>query len=59
MTMENTQQYKQCVYYCYCQYCKKPYLAEKAKYGYSDLTDYPCKKVVCKDFIPRKFDNEK
>lgn len=31
-----------CIYFCYCDYCDKFYNIDKYKYGYADLTEYPC-----------------
>ena len=36
------QEYKNCIYFCYGKYCSKPYLAEKEKYGWGDLSAYEC-----------------
>lgn len=47
----NTQSYKDCIYFAYCKYCKKPYIEEKKKYGYADLTEFPCKKEKCEEMI--------
>ena len=43
--------YKDCIYFSYCRYCKKPYLEDKKKFGYADLTEYECKKDKCKEMI--------
>lgn len=37
-------EYKQCLYYCYGNYCNRTYAKEKKQLGYSDLTEYQCTK---------------
>lgn len=49
MTEKKDEKYKRCIFFKYKRYCCKFYGAEKQKYGYADLTDYPCKKEKCKD----------
>lgn len=47
-----------CIYLCYCNLCDKFYNEEKQLYGYSDLTDYPCKflenQARCKNYVPKQ-----
>lgn len=37
-------EYRDCVYYCYGNYCNRTYAKEKKQLGYSDLTEYSCTK---------------
>lgn len=38
------EEYKQCIYYCYGNFCNRNYAKEKKALGYSDLTEYRCTK---------------
>lgn len=44
MTKENTNEYKQCIFYCWGGYCNRNYNKEVRDFGWSSVTEYPCKK---------------
>lgn len=44
MTEKNTNEYKECIYYCYGNFCNRMYSKERRAFGYASVTDYKCTK---------------